>query len=118
MFVRCTRSGDENGLLMYPAEMASAAAFPNYVSNRELSCAVCRTSAYGSLFTQWGKSTCPESTTRIYNHFAASARYNQGGGANFLCMHPTPQWQHTTSSDSNGVRRDSRRIWTSDNLIS
>lgn len=86
---------------MYPVE---AYGLEGYVNYRELSCAVCRTSSYGSLFTHWGKTVCPSGSTTIYGHRVAAAHSGHGGGgANYLCMHPTPQWLHTTGTDSPGV---------------
>lgn len=93
---------NEDGYLMYSVE---AYGLPSYTNYRELSCAVCRTSKYGSFFTRWGASSCPSSTTTIYSHRAAGAHYqHSGGGIGFLCLHPTPQWLHSTTTDSSSAQ--------------
>ena len=43
------------------------------------------------VFTHWGANECPAYTTKLYNGFIAGSVAAQGGGSNFLCMHPSPQ---------------------------
>merc|ERR1712025_1225382 len=40
-----------------------------------------------------GSRSCPSGTTKLYEGFMASDYYTHpGSGANYLCMHPQPQW--------------------------
>merc|ERR1712139_263309 len=63
-----------------------------YPSNREVACAVCSTDR--AVYTMWGKTKCPSSTSNtLYEGFAASSYYtHNGGGGNYLCMHQSPQY--------------------------
>lgn len=59
----------------------------------ELACAVCSPNNDKRVYTRWGKRSCPESTTHLYEGFMAAAHTGHtGGGANFICMHPEPQF--------------------------
>ena len=52
----------------------------------------------GTLYTRWGKSTCPQvgGTELIYSGIAGGSWYNQrGGGANYLCMPKVPEYSPT-----------------------
>ena len=70
-----------------------------YKWRRELSCAVCSPVDRARVFTHWGSRTCPVSRNfrKLYDGFMAGSRASltRGGGANFLCMHPSPV--HTVS---------------------
>jgi hypothetical protein len=45
------------------------------------------------VFTRWGSQKCPEGTKYLYDGFIASSSYtHNGGGANYICMHPEPQY--------------------------
>merc|ERR1712072_146625 len=52
-----------------------------------------------------GNRACPSSANLLYTGFMASGYYSQnGGGSNFLCMHPSPQWAPGMSNgDQNGA---------------
>jgi hypothetical protein len=46
-----------------------------------------------TVFTRWGATTCPLGTTTLYSGFVAGAHYTHvGSGANYLCMHPSPEY--------------------------
>merc|ERR1711937_1057471 len=46
-----------------------------------------------AVFTRWGSRSCPSGTTKLYEGFIANDYYtHRGSGANYLCMHPQPQW--------------------------
>jgi len=52
----------------------------------------------GTVYTRWGRSTCPDGVTAVYKGQMAGAWYNQvGGGANYLCLPETPQWGATVA---------------------
>ena len=58
----------------------------------------------GVIYTRWGKSSCPSvpGTRMVYNGRVGGSHYtHNGGGANYLCMPPDPQY--TLRYDS-GVR--------------
>lgn len=93
---------NSNGYLIYPVESYGVA---GYVTYRTLDCAVCRSAAHGSIFTRWGKKTCPSGTNTIYSHVMAGPHYTQtGGGANQLCMAPVPTYLNLNTADRSGVR--------------
>uniref|UniRef100_A0A8W8JL03 Uncharacterized protein n=1 Tax=Magallana gigas TaxID=29159 RepID=A0A8W8JL03_MAGGI len=47
----------------------------------------------GSVFTRWGRSDCPATSTLIYKGYAGGSWYNHKGAAsNFLCLPENPQW--------------------------
>ena len=49
----------------------------------------------GVVYTRWGKSSCPgvPGTRMVYNGRAGGSHYtHSGGGANYLCMPPDPQY--------------------------
>ena len=54
-------------------------------------------SAAGSVYTRWGKASCPPSITeKIYDGFMAGKRYNvNGGGSNHLCLPQNPTYKST-----------------------
>ena len=46
-----------------------------------------------AIFTRWGSRSCPKGTVKLYEGFVAKDYYtHKGSGANYLCMHPQPQW--------------------------
>ena len=65
-----------------------------YPGQKKLSCAVCSPVKPSSIHTRWGSRKCSSSgrARKLYAGFMAAARpdFLQGGGANYLCMHPTP----------------------------
>jgi hypothetical protein len=46
------------------------------------------------VYTRWGSSSCPSipGTRLVYTGRAAGTYHTQGGGANYLCMPPDPQY--------------------------
>ena len=102
MYIR-VRVCVEIGRLLYFLE--PPAVLLNYTANLEITCAHCSasTSSGGSVYTRWGKKTCPADTTQIYVGFAAANFYTYtGGGYNFLCMHPTPKYLFTSTTAGGG----------------
>jgi hypothetical protein len=58
-----------------------------------------RTNLYdsGDTFTRWGRSSCPNGTTLIYDGFAGGSDYlSEGGAANYVCLHKQPTWNDQT----------------------
>jgi hypothetical protein len=46
-----------------------------------------------AIFTRWGNLNCPQGTKKLYQGFVAKDYYTHpGSGANYLCMHPQPEW--------------------------
>ena len=42
---------------------------------------------------RWGSQFCPPHTTKLYDGTMAGAKHtNKGGGVNFICLHPDPQY--------------------------
>merc|ERR1711998_123351 len=90
------------GGMLYATEMESGAANElQYPPNRELSCVLCYApknvspnNGNGKVWTHWGSRTCNTDTNiQLYEGFMAVSHYtHNGGGANFVCMHPKPEW--------------------------
>ena len=59
---------------------------------------------YTAAFTRFGSRSCPEQSTHLYEGFTASKHYSHpGGGMDFICMHPEPQFPPGHSDgDHNG----------------
>merc|ERR1711959_635712 len=57
-----------------------------------------------AVYTRWGTKSCPSETIKLYDGFIAGSHYgHNGGGANYLCMHPAPQYPKGYSdADNNG----------------
>lgn len=90
------------GYLMYLVETYNVASYTNF---RTVSCAMCRSTSFGSIFTRWGKRTCPAGTTTIYSHVMAAPHFtHSGGGANQLCMTNAPLWLNTNTADRSGAQ--------------
>ena len=46
-----------------------------------------------STYVHWGRPDCPASASLIYAGYVAGSHYTQtGSGANYLCLHETPEW--------------------------
>jgi len=58
-----------------------------------------------AVFTRWGSRTCPKGTTKMYEGFMAGESHgHNGSGANFLCMHPEPEWpEGINTGNQNGA---------------
>ena len=101
-------SGNQNGGLLYTTEMEGKGSADEiaYFHDRELSCAVCSAKTFNTLtFTRWGAVKCPSGTQQLYEGFVASESYtHKGSGANYLCMHPKPEWPEGMSTgNQNGA---------------
>ncbi|XP_067951934.1 short-chain collagen C4-like [Watersipora subatra] len=47
----------------------------------------------GVVYTRWGRTTCGDSSTLLYNGYTGNGRYDQpGGGVNYLCMPNSPEY--------------------------
>ncbi|VDI53226.1 Hypothetical predicted protein [Mytilus galloprovincialis] len=45
-------------------------------------------------YIRWGKSSCPQDSTLVYDGYAAGHHYAIGGsGSNFLCLPKNPEWK-------------------------
>merc|ERR1712048_271907 len=54
-----------------------------------------------AMFTRWGSRSCPPGTTKMYDGFMAGASHtHHGSGANYLCMHPEPEWPEGVNTGS------------------
>eukprot|EP01050_Picozoa_sp_SAG11_P005440 SAG11_NODE_384_length_9897_cov_11.158502_8_plen_575_part_00 len=98
-------SGDQNGALLYTTEMEAGSADESlYPPNREVSCAACSAAGGGFVYTRWGSRSCPDGSTLLYDGFIAGSHYTHtGGGYNYVCMHPEPQYPDGyDDADNNG----------------
>merc|ERR1712048_460761 len=97
---------DHNGGLLYTTEMQtnghSSGDEHQYGHDRELSCAVCNPVPKNTVvYTRWGSQSCPSGTRGLYKGFMATDYYTHpGSGANYLCMHPQPQFPPGMSNDN------------------
>ncbi|VDI80416.1 Hypothetical predicted protein [Mytilus galloprovincialis] len=52
----------------------------------------------GETYIRWGKSSCPQKATLVYDGYAAGNDDSIGGsGSNFLCLPKNPDWKEYTS---------------------
>ena len=96
---------DQNGALLYSTEMEGGSSDnTQYPHDREVACAVCSPILGSAVFTRWGSQECPERNTMLYSGFIAGSHYiHNGGGANYICMHPAPQYpEGYDDRDQNG----------------
>ncbi|XP_071136751.1 uncharacterized protein [Mytilus edulis] len=57
-------------------------------------------------YIRWGKSSCPQDSTLVYDGYAASKHYIKGGsGSNFLCLPKNPESKDYTEGMSQGTGR-------------
>ncbi len=88
-------NGNQNGALIYATEMEGGSADESqYPHNREIGCSVCGvpSGSGGAVFVRWGRNTCG-SAKQLYKGFMASSHHGHwGSGAQWLCMHPNPQY--------------------------
>lgn len=100
-----SHNGDQNGALLYATEMEGGSSNEGqYPHNREISCAVCTPVGKGAVYTRWGSRSCANGATTLYHGMMAGEHYtHNGGGYQYLCMHPSPQWPPSYSNgDQNG----------------
>lgn len=61
-----------------------------YPRKQQVGCSVCHTEQPS--FTRWGSNSCPAGTTELYRGTMAGAHSaHTGSGANFVCLHSSPQ---------------------------
>ncbi|XP_060588908.1 uncharacterized protein LOC132744268 [Ruditapes philippinarum] len=52
-----------------------------------------RTLSQGDTFTRWGRFSCPNGTTLIYEGFAGGSEHGaRDSAANYVCLHKQPTW--------------------------
>ena len=93
---------DNAGVQLSPVEGSGATmSVTNYTANRELTCAVCGSASNGSIFTRWGKGSCPTSTSLLYGgRMGGPPKAVATGGANYLCMASTPVYSTVNTADN------------------
>eukprot|EP00049_Salpingoeca_infusionum_P023736 m.13631 g.13631 ORF g.13631 m.13631 type:complete len:4451 (+) comp5977_c0_seq1:73-13425(+) len=111
--------GGEDGHRLYPVETAGgSSAVPGYTASYEVTCAVC-SSTGGAVFTRWGKSSCPSTSSQVYKGVGAAPHYTHGGsGTNQLCMINVPKYRETSGSDQGGAQLYRMEYQTSANKLS
>ena len=97
-YARATHSASsastEGAARLYTTEVKQGAANNDqYISDKEVGCAVCAVSEeQGAVYPRWGARSCPGGASLLYEGFMAGAKFDHtGSGANFLCMHPQPE---------------------------
>ena len=76
----------------------TAGQLPGYTDGKEVTCALCSSSA-GPTYTRWGRTSCPTASSLVYSGYAAGSHYEEsGGGYNLLCLHGTPQYSTTVDT--------------------
>ena len=76
-----------------------------YSQNREVTCSVCspETKRKSSVFTRWGRTTCPFDTTIVYSGFMAGEHHgHRGGSASYLCMRNESLYADYNSQNQDG----------------
>ena len=49
--------------------------------------------SFPTAYTRWGRTTCPDSATIVYNGYVAGPHYTHiGGPSNLLCLHESPKY--------------------------
>ena len=100
-------TGSNQGIL-YPTELECGNVPCNvYKHDYELTCAVCSSPAAnttGSVYTRWGRKTCPSTAETLYNGYAARGHYaHTGSGANNLCLIDKPSYVAFDKNNQNGA---------------
>jgi len=58
----------------------------------------------GVVFTRWGRSDCPGSTSLVYSGFAGGEHFtHRGSGTNTLCLTSAPTWDNFSDFNQNGA---------------
>ncbi|XP_063431435.1 short-chain collagen C4-like [Mytilus trossulus] len=70
-----------------------------------LSCIYCHAGRpgenQGETYIRWGKTSCPEESSLVYDGYAAGKHYNKGGsGSNLLCLPKNPEWKDYTNGEN------------------
>ena len=101
------RYGSSQGYLYLTETECGSLFCPPYVQNRELTCVVCSPlTRSGSVYTRWGRKSCPANTDLIHTGQAASSYYSHaGGGANTICLFDgaTSQYLNYNDGDNAGA---------------
>jgi len=103
-FHSASSNSGQGGGLLYTTEMeAGSSNEKQYPPNKEISCVACSTNS-GAVYTRFGNKWCRTGSKKLYDGFVASSHYNHnGGGADYLCMHPKPQYpKGATTQNNNG----------------
>lgn len=100
-------SGSNQGLL-YPTEMECGnVPCTTYKQDREITCSVCSNpmaNLTGSVYTRWGRTTCPSTAEKLYQGFAARGHSGHpGSGANNLCLTDKPTYASFSDGNQNGA---------------
>ena len=76
---------------------------PPYVTDREFACVVCSPlTRSGSVYTRWGRKSCPDGNELIHTGQAASSHYSHSGsGANTICMFDGTNATYLNYNDGN-----------------
>merc|ERR1711959_117752 len=86
-------NANHNGALLYTTEVEGGSSDETqYGHDREISCAVCSPPTGSKVYTMWGKNNCRTGTKLYQGWIGGSNAGHPGGGNNYLCMHPQPQW--------------------------
>ena len=83
------RRGSNQGYLYLTESECGSLKCPSYVQDRELTCVVCSPlTRSGSVYTRWGRKSCPSGSNLIHFGQSVSSHYSHsGGGANTLCLY-------------------------------
>ena len=80
---------------------------PPYRQEREVVCSVCSSpvaNLTGSVYTRWGRTSCPSGAQLLYQGYAARGHLSHSGsGANNLCLIDQPTFRSYSDSDQNGA---------------
>jgi len=106
-----TNNGDNNGQLWYMAEYEcgalSCTSDSGFTEGMEVACAVCGVPEnQGAVFTRWGHTDCPASSTKVYSGAVAGASDSHAGGsANAICLTNSPTVAHDNNNGNQGHAR-------------
>ncbi|XP_078655904.1 uncharacterized protein LOC144902382 [Branchiostoma floridae x Branchiostoma belcheri] len=53
----------------------------------------------GTVYTRWGKTTCPNGVTLLYEGIAGGSHWTLAGGANYVCLPKNPEWGNFKSGN-------------------
>lgn len=70
------------------------------------------TSNMSVLYTRWGRSDCPTGATLVYTGMAAGSSYQQGSGANHLCLSLEPTFAQFSDLNENGALLYATQYWS------
>ena len=103
---------DAGSLLLSPVEAGQgSASLMYYTGGYELTCVHCGSIASGSVYTRWGRTTCPSDATAVYSGLMGGQIYSSnGGGLQYLCMSSSPQYAEATP----GVQYPSSAVYTTE----